>query len=196
MFKPNSKTLSKPQAAGVEGIHSKSRKPYEERRRWRVVLPKEILNSKYVVLTDFALSNMTSQGESIHRIVQPQLASVQELSADHLAAFSQAISNILSTEIAELTFAQILDSLPLIDVYLDKYVFRLNYKHPLRNHKVLSPGVLEEIRQYRASFDSTVLQVNAQVSMRYTVQTPITMPSELIPLIVDSSIPNCTSWVS
>lgn len=83
-----------------------------------------------------------------------QIASITSLGAEHRDIFTQAISAVLSTELAESTYAQILDGLPLADVFQDRYGYHgaLRVTHPLRNHTTLCPGVLEKTRQFRACF--------------------------------------------
>lgn len=46
------------------------------------------------------------------------------LDKDHFAVFEQAIGNILASEIAQLTFTQLIDGCPLFDVVyeLDHYL--------------------------------------------------------------------------
>ena len=48
-------------------------------------------------------------------------ATIEILDGPHQQAVRLAISNILNTEIAETTYAQIVDGLPLIDVVRDVY---------------------------------------------------------------------------
>jgi hypothetical protein len=46
---------------------------------------------------------------------------VTDLAPEHLVVLERAISNILSTDLAFETFAQIVDGLPIRDVYRDYY---------------------------------------------------------------------------
>ncbi|KAK7433028.1 hypothetical protein QQZ08_000501 [Neonectria magnoliae] len=80
------------------------------------------------------------------------------LTPDHLVALSTAVESVLSTEIAEITYAQILDGLPMIDVFRDRYSSGLDIRHPLYQHTALCPGVFERMRKYRAGFDAQSLK--------------------------------------
>jgi hypothetical protein len=85
----------------------------------------------------------------------------ESLEEKHHDIFFRALSKVLSTEIAELTFAQIVDGLPLPQVADDTYDNggSLSHIHPLyTKHTQLCPGVLETARQFRANFDPHILQ--------------------------------------
>lgn len=85
------------------------------------------------------------------------------LDADHQAIFATAMSNLLSTEIAEQTFAQILDGLPLRDVAFGMRVFEYNRSDPVFSHVELCPGVLDRTRMLRDDFDPKAMNLRADV---------------------------------
>jgi hypothetical protein len=78
--------------------------------------------------------------------------------------FSRAIARILHTEEAEVTYAQIVDGLPLCDVANDRKVPGLRLGHPMEQHKEFCPGVLAQTRLFRETFDPDTLKFDARVS--------------------------------
>ncbi|KAK2809035.1 hypothetical protein FQN50_004088 [Emmonsiellopsis sp. PD_5] len=53
---------------------------------------------------------------------QPSQISASDLAPEHLAAVEQAVSNVLATELALETFAQVVDGIPTRDAYFDYYL--------------------------------------------------------------------------
>jgi len=86
------------------------------------------------------------------------------LDEPHCAAFRLALANLLSTEIAEITFAQIIDGLPLARVAFSTRGHRDKRYDPVAQHTELCPGVLESTRAFRDAFDATKLALDADVS--------------------------------
>lgn len=87
------------------------------------------------------------------------------LDAKHQSAFATAMSNLLSTEIAEQTFAQIVDGLPLKDVAFGMRIHEYTRKDPVSSHVELCPGVLERTRMLRDAFDPRTLKMRADVGI-------------------------------
>lgn len=85
------------------------------------------------------------------------------LDANHQTNFANAMSNLLSTEIAEQTFAQILDGLPLKDVAFSMRVHEYTRRDPVFSHVELCPGVLERTRKLRATFDPKYMKLATDV---------------------------------
>ncbi|POR33534.1 Uncharacterized protein TPAR_06241 [Tolypocladium paradoxum] len=111
--------------------------------------------------------------ESSPSNVPPKAIVRQSVAGPHLDGFAQAMHNILSTKIAEETFAQLLDGLPLADVAQDSANAELPYSHPLFDvHEELCPGVLEKTRQYRHQLDATSLQLDAALIADYRAASP------------------------
>ncbi|RFU28610.1 hypothetical protein B7463_g7714, partial [Scytalidium lignicola] len=75
------------------------------------------------------------------------------LDEKHLEVFMQAVSNILATEVAKFTYAQIVDGLPTVDTWT-KYQVRME-THPVfqLNHVHLCAGALEKTRNLMSHFD-------------------------------------------
>lgn len=90
---------------------------------------------------------------------------MDKLDASHLAAFTTALSSILSTTIAENTYAQILDGLPVTETYNEYANDRLH--EPINNHKQLCPGSLEAVKGFRDDFDIHLLELDAAVSYSF-----------------------------
>ncbi|POR34349.1 Uncharacterized protein TPAR_05419 [Tolypocladium paradoxum] len=83
----------------------------------------------------------------------------------HRDVFSRALSNVLSTETAELTYAQIVDGLPLSSVQNDAYDFGLHLpgRHPLHDRHT---ATLERTRQIHREFSIESLEFDSRASSR------------------------------
>lgn len=93
--------------------------------------------------------------------------SVSTLGPDHFAIFKQGLRNILSTELTEFTMAQLVDGLPTIDTYRENRSARnLVGDHPIKSHEHLCEGAIERTREFRDSFDPSVLEIKSSVSLR------------------------------
>ena len=93
-------------------------------------------------------------------------ATLEALTDTHREIFTRAVRNVLSTNAAEETYAQVLDGLPLSEVERDRWscysTCSLNPLHD--NHKTLCPGVLERLRQLRDQVDvGQVLKFDSKV---------------------------------
>lgn len=93
------------------------------------------------------------------------------MDASHVQALSQAVSAVIETDIAEFTFAQILDGLPTVETYLDRYYGSLLLVHPLRKHTELCPGVKESLARIRSTLDLSVLNFESRVWLLHS-RTP------------------------
>ncbi|KPM41335.1 hypothetical protein AK830_g5240 [Neonectria ditissima] len=105
----------------------------------------------------------------------PKVAIQQHLGGPHLDIFNRALWNVTSTEIAEITYAQIVDGLPLADVVQDSGNAQvpLPYEHPIYDaHTELCPGALEKTREFRVSFDPSSLQMDATLVADYRASSP------------------------
>ncbi|RSL66083.1 hypothetical protein CEP54_003933 [Fusarium duplospermum] len=82
---------------------------------------------------------------------------IDALPETHQDTFRRALRNILSTDVAEHTYAQILDGLPTEKSHLEGYV-RLE-SHPvfLLGHKEICEGFLDKAREFRDRFDPSEL---------------------------------------
>ena len=98
------------------------------------------------------------------RAEQNETHSPEHLSLDHLGALTRAISNVLLTEIAEFTFAQILDGLPTLSSLREFHSLLDLDDHPVKQHTTLCDGVLERLRAFRSEFDPLSLKFDPYVS--------------------------------
>jgi hypothetical protein len=94
--------------------------------------------------------------------------SVELLSPEHHHVVNQALQNILSTDLAELTMAQLVDGLPLASSGWDARGSFLVGDHPLTAHENLCDGSLEQTRAFRDAFDSSRLQFDSSVCTFFT----------------------------
>lgn len=77
---------------------------------------------------------------------------ISRLDPLHRSALEQAISNILNTDLALTTYAQIIDGLPLKSVAWDRIRHKLQAAHPITHHTQLCPGAMDRIKTIKASF--------------------------------------------
>lgn len=82
----------------------------------------------------------------------------------HQAVFNTAVMNVLSTQIAESTFAQIIDGFPLKDVAFGNEGHRNTIYDPVFKHTALCPGTVEKTIQFRASFSPKEMEMEVEVS--------------------------------
>ncbi|RBQ70338.1 hypothetical protein FVER14953_08852 [Fusarium verticillioides] len=86
---------------------------------------------------------------------QSGATSLKGLDVEHLSAFERALRRILETDIAEQTYAEVLDGLPLSDSYLS---FQYPQDgHPALEHEELSEGARERVREFRSNLDISSL---------------------------------------
>lgn len=93
--------------------------------------------------------------------VAPPQANLGDLDEEHRNSFIKALLGILHTEVAELTYSEILDGIPTSASYFDFYYQQEG--HPAINHKELCPGVLDHTRQLRHQFGPTTLHFSTSV---------------------------------
>lgn len=82
----------------------------------------------------------------------------------HRDALSLAVRNVLQTELALVTYAQILDGLPTCPPVWDHFTNKYHYLHPVNDHKNLCPGSLERAEEFRANFEISRLELKRDVS--------------------------------
>jgi hypothetical protein len=96
--------------------------------------------------------------------VEPRQLSLEDLEGEHRQLLIRAITRILSTELAETTYAQIIDGLPIADVAYDSHD-PPHDDHPLNEaHRELCPGMLDKAREFRDGFRPEILTFDSQVS--------------------------------
>lgn len=96
------------------------------------------------------------------------------LDPNHQNVFATAMSNLLSTEIAEQTFAQIIDGLPLKDVAFNMRMREYTRDDPVFSHVELCPGVLERTRMLRDTFDPKLMRLRTDVCFTGSVIARLT----------------------
>lgn len=100
----------------------------------------------------------TGEGSTINKL------SIDILDQEHRQAVSTAISNILASDIAEITYAQIVDGLPLASVVLESNGHPIiDRRHPIFQHKELCAGVAAKTREFRESFNASSLRFDSTV---------------------------------
>lgn len=72
--------------------------------------------------------------------------SASGLDAEHQAAFKTALSNLLSTTVAENTYAKIFDGLPAAETW-SAYTDKRRHDQ-IAEHKQLCPGSLEAVKAF------------------------------------------------
>lgn len=98
----------------------------------------------------------------------------------HRIAFERAIRNMLDTEIAETTFAQIIDGLPLKNVA--HATAGLSWELTLNNHEDLCPGSLGTLAVFRKGFEPLKMSLDLGPLRRYQ-ETPPGSSESTLPLI-------------
>ncbi|KAH7245733.1 hypothetical protein BKA59DRAFT_174148 [Fusarium tricinctum] len=89
------------------------------------------------------------------------METVEFLEYDRGQILDRAVTNVLGTEVALLTYAQILDGLPTEQSLLDSTDVCTRCKdHPVlaMKHNEICPGFVEKAREFRAKFDIAVLE--------------------------------------
>lgn len=79
-------------------------------------------------------------------------------------ALSQAIKNILATNLVEATIAQLINGLPQADVAWNCQGTFVGRDHPIIDHQEICSGVLDKTRALRDEFDLNTLQFKLCVS--------------------------------
>lgn len=87
----------------------------------------------------------------------------------HRDILERAIRNVLSTELAMFTFAQIVDGLPTADVAWDRRYPGIFGDHIIDEvHEELCPGALEKARELHDGFDVSALMFDPKVTSNST----------------------------
>ncbi|KAK5999097.1 hypothetical protein PT974_01485 [Cladobotryum mycophilum] len=93
------------------------------------------------------------------------VASINIIDSDHRQPFERALMRILQTEIAEHTYAEILDGLPTEQSYRE-FSYPLQ-GHPSLSHTQLCPGVREKACEFRSGFDITSLRFSIPLLLAF-----------------------------
>ena len=94
------------------------------------------------------------------------MSGLRVLDEGRAQTFRQALTNILSTEIAESTYAQILDGLPTKQSIIDCCGNSV-FDHPVweMEHQDICEGYLEKARRLRSQFDLSTLRFTRDVGV-------------------------------
>ena len=93
----------------------------------------------------------------------PRQLSIADLgNGEHRRLLVGAIARVLSTDLAEMTYAQIIDGLPAGDEARVAFYG----SHPIHHaHNELCPGMLDKAREFRDAFQPEILVFDSQVSL-------------------------------
>jgi hypothetical protein len=98
----------------------------------------------------------------------PSKITVSNLTGDHLSTFENVLSSILSTDLAQLTYSQIIDGLPVRDVW-NAYACR---RSDIDEHVEPCSEAIEVWKAFRDSFQSHTLQFASRTVQGYQNTTP------------------------
>ncbi|KPM38672.1 hypothetical protein AK830_g7870 [Neonectria ditissima] len=99
---------------------------------------------------------------------------------DHHHVLSRAIKNVLGTELAIFTYAQIIDGLPTADVAWDRRLPGISGDHPIDDvHEELCPGAMDKAREFYANWDPSILKFDPKVVEAYNHAEPGSKPFNL-----------------
>lgn len=113
------------------------------------------------------------QRDAARRDYYDRITLDDNLATEHREVFIRALKNVLATELALFTFAQIIDGLPVADVGFDRRDHGLRGDHPLDEHEELCAGAMEKARELEKVWDPSTLKFNPEVWRRpVVVDTP------------------------
>ncbi|KAK5993040.1 hypothetical protein PT974_06467 [Cladobotryum mycophilum] len=111
---------------------------------------------------------LRTKAQADHRARIP----LDRLDAEHHAIFTRAINNVLSTELAVFTYAQIVDGLPTEDVAYDARYPGLFGEHPINEHENLCPGAMEKARELCKAWKPEMLSFNPELVNSFQQAAP------------------------
>jgi hypothetical protein len=94
----------------------------------------------------------------------PELTSLDLLDDDHEQTLRRALDNILSTDVSEFAFAQILDGLPTTQSFRDSFFYLSTHPVFELDHSKLCDGFIDKARHFRAQFNPLTLDLEQSVS--------------------------------
>ncbi|KAF5541873.1 hypothetical protein FMEXI_7797 [Fusarium mexicanum] len=112
-------------------------------------------------------------------MLSPEYVGLNRLEGYHHDALSLALRNVLNTDIALMTYAQIIDGLPTADVVWDRYSATYEPSHPIVNHKTLCEGALEKAKGFRAQFSMADVMVDLEKLNAYQKVKPFSRSFQL-----------------
>ena len=114
--------------------------------------------------------------------------SVNDLQDDHLFAFNRTLGSILTSALAQRTFAQIIDGLPT----RDDIGYFPTYSKEIANNPTSSPGAMEAAKELQQRFNTYISQVNAKVNPGFFHLQHWNLTDQ----VVSPSLPGCCTRVS
>ncbi|KAB5547036.1 hypothetical protein GE09DRAFT_1129682 [Coniochaeta sp. 2T2.1] len=110
-----------------------------------------------------------------------EMGNLSALDDGHANTFKTAISQLLATELAVLTFAQIVDGLPTKASFREFHLRFNKTNHPVYalDHDELCPGVVEKTREIKDSFDPMSLAFKTELLSAFQSTSPDTQRFEL-----------------
>ncbi|RSL69030.1 hypothetical protein CEP54_002613 [Fusarium duplospermum] len=94
-------------------------------------------------------------------------------SKHHRDVLGHAIKNVLSTELAQFTYAQIIDGLPTGGVSWDRRYPGVFGEHPIdSDHEELCPGAMEKAREFYIQWSPDILMFHAKAIEGYQLAEP------------------------
>jgi hypothetical protein len=124
-------------------------------------------DSNYNFLADIDMDAVTARLKHLAREAHASRIPYTDDGSEHHKLLSRAISNVLSTELARFTLAQIIDGLPTADTAWDSRSPAVFGDHPIEEHPELCPGVMNRARDFIQQFDQSVLRFDAQVQLNF-----------------------------
>lgn len=121
-------------------------------------MPPQLRSQTWSEATRGAASEAASKADANVRKL-----SVSSLSDPHRDIFEKALRRILSTDVAELTFAQIADGLPIAAVAKDSFL-QVQHPHPLyKLHQEVCAGAVRKVKELRDNLHFDVLKFTASL---------------------------------
>lgn len=96
-----------------------------------------------------------------------------DLDGGHRDALIQAVTNVVATEAALITYAQIIDGLPTCDIAWDTRGSKLTPQHPINSHIELCSGALDKAKSFREEFEPSSLVFKPEVGQSPLVRGSI-----------------------
>ncbi|KAK4657128.1 hypothetical protein QC762_210210 [Podospora pseudocomata] len=98
--------------------------------------------------------------------------SARQKTTAHYTLLIRAMRNVLSSKLAQFTYAQIIDGLPIEDVAWDQRIPAVCGNHPIEHHPELCPGALEFALEYKDKLDFKLLSFPRELTTKYVQSTP------------------------
>lgn len=108
-----------------------------------------------------------------------KMAGLDALDDERAQTVRQALMNIISTDLAEFTYAQILDGLPTQQTILDSCQWTRDHPACQLTHDKLCDGFLEKVCEFRSGFDSSTLRFGEDVIF-LSLSSPVAMAYETV----------------